>query len=155
MAYMLAPSSTALVSASTRQNHGICLLSAPLLSGLSGSLPFILLGKMGKVKIWQHPTRKTPAFMEAVLEKFYISMGSRSTSFHIHLHAERSIPPSAFPLETFTPVYFAQQSLVLPLPCCGISQSITSAFRSLSATEDQAWHVLVFHPAKSFTFFCI
>lgn len=74
MAYMLAPSSTALVSASTRQKHGICLLSAPLLSGLSGSLPFILLGKMGKVKIWQHPTRKTPAFMEAVLEKFYISM---------------------------------------------------------------------------------
>lgn len=64
-------------------------------------------------------------------------------------------PWKHLPQETFTPVPFAQQSLVLPLPCCGTSQSTMSAFRSLSATEDQACHILVFHPAKSFTFFCI
>lgn len=110
MASMLGPSSTALVSASTMQNRGISILPASLLPGLSGSFPFILLGKMEKAKSWQNPIRKTPVFMEAVLNKFYRSMEaevdpSTSTStWKIHSSL-------CFTLGIVYPVHFAQQSL--------------------------------------------
>lgn len=151
MASMLDPSSTALVSASTMQNCGISILPASLLPGLSGSFPFILLGKMEKAKSWQNPIRKTPVFMEAVLNKFYRSMEaevdpSTSTStWKIHSSL-------CFTLGIVYPSPLCPAEPVLSLLCCGTSQSTTSAFRSLSVTEDQACHILVSHPAKSLNF---
>lgn len=149
MASMLAPSSTALVSASTMQNRGISILPASLLSGLSGSFLFILLGKMGIPKSWQNPIRKTPMFMEAVLNKFYRSMEaeadpSTSTS---KIHSS-----FCFTLGIVYPTPLCPAEPVLSLLCCGTSQSTTSAFRSLSATEDQACHIVVSYPAKSLNF---
>lgn len=146
-ANVLAPSSTALVSASTMQIHGISILPAPLLSGLPGSLPFILLGKMGEAKSWQHPTRKTPEFMEAVLKKFYRSMEAEvapSTSmladpFFPLLYPWKHLPQSTLPSRAWSSHYY-----VVALP----NQPQVSSEASVPQ------RILVFNPTKSFKFFC-
>lgn len=82
-----------------------------------------------------------------------VSQVHGSRSFHLHPKAGRPMPPSI--LGDIYPSPLRPAEPVLSVLHCGTFHTTSSAFRSQRATEDQACHILFFHPGKSFKLFCI